>query len=162
MVSDAWKTYNASAPAGQFARETISLFHAGFSQDWHFTRYPSSFSAFVRSASVTFDHHPFKLRWPSNDTSGRVELQIDFFNTGADFVAEVQSAHATPETPIEVELNAYLETGGASDIDAIVLSGTRVSMTPTNVTLLATKADVLNKKWPVNIYRPSFFPGLVR
>ncbi|MAN46769.1 MAG: DUF1833 domain-containing protein [Alphaproteobacteria bacterium] len=155
--------YYASAPAGEIAREGLSLFHSAFSQTWHFTNFPVEFSANVRGGSVDFLTHPFRFREPDSSTTGKIEVLVDIFNSGPDFIAELQAAAADASDRIEMEYNVYLEAGaGAERTILLDVQAVSPSQSSGSATIRAVGANVLNSQYPRKYYRTSKFPGLRR
>ncbi len=162
-MSERWEKYNASAPAGELQRETISLFHPELPQDYHFTTWKGGFTGNVRSSSVTFVEHPFNAKLPEASTSGRNEIQIDLFNSGPAFVSAIKAIKADVTTPIDMEYNVYFEAD-TDGVDAArrIMSGVRVGFNVQAVSIYGTWLDFLNKKFPRQIFSPTKFRGLVR
>lgn len=156
------KKYNAAAPAGEIARETISLFHPEFTQDWHFTRHPVSFTGVVNGETVTFQPYPFDVTLPDRSATGRQEMQLTLFNSGPAFMAELQAAAGDRETPIDAQYNVYFSGDAASHIVPVSLKIAAFSLDSRNATGEATRFDTLNRPFPGIVYRGDQFPGLVR
>jgi len=161
--SERLKKYYASAPAGEIAREGLSLFHSAFSQTWHFTNYPEAFSANVRGGSVNFLIHPFTFREPGASTTGKLEVLVDIYNSGRDFIAELQAAAADASNRIEMEYNVYLDPGTDAEKTLLLdVQAVSPSQDTSSATLRAVGANVLNSPYPRIYYRTSKFPGLRR
>ena len=155
------RKYYASAPAGEIARETISLTHSAFSQDWHLTNFQEAFSANVDSVEVDFIIHPFTFREPEDSTTGRVEVQVDIFNTGPTFVAELQAAASDATETIQLVYGVYLEA--ESDPErTFTLEVQSVALGTNSITARAVGPNVLDGRYPNKFYRTSKFPGLRR
>lgn len=163
--SERLKKHNASATSqynGQ-KRECVSLFHSSFSQDWHLTTWNGgSFDANVRSESVTFIPHPFRFRLPDDTASGRFDMEVDFFNDAGTFMSELRAAASDATERVQLEYNVFLAAEEDSDISPLVLEVIRAPFTSTNCTILATRANIQNRKFPYMVYRPELFPGLKR
>lgn len=155
------KRYYASAPAGEYARETISLTHSGFSQDWHLTTYQEPFSANVDGVSVDFLLHPFVFREPEDATTGRFEVLVDIFNTGPAFVAELQAASADATERIQLVYGVYMDAETDPE-RTYELEIATVGLGSNSITAKAVRANVLNAKYPRDFYRTGKFPGLRR
>lgn len=163
MSDERWMKYNASAPVGELKRETLSIFHPELSQDWHFTIWPEEFSANVRGVEVDFLCHPFTASLPESGTSGRHEIEVTLFNTGREFVREIKRIKADVTTPIDIEYNQFFEpeTDGI-DKARRVMAGTSVPFDTSNVTIVGTWLNFLNRRFLKDIYSTTLFPGLDR
>lgn len=156
------KKYRASAPVGEIARETVSLSHSAFSQDWHFTTYPTAFSGVVGGQTVQFEPYPFEVDLPEISASGRQEMTVSLFMSGPAFVAELQAAAAVPTEPIMAEFNAYLSGSTAAQISPVTLAISDITIDERNATCRASRPDTLNRSFPGIVYRVDAFPGLDR
>ncbi|QYJ00744.1 DUF1833 domain-containing protein [Thalassovita mediterranea] len=153
--------YNASAPAGEVLRETLTLTHSAFSQDWHLTNFQSPFSANVGGVAVDFLLHPFTFRRPEDSTSGRFEVQADIFNTGPVFIDQLQAAAAVATERIQLIYGAYLDAGTDPE-ETFTLEVSGAAPGSNAVTVKAVIANMLNGKYPRDFYRSDKFPGLRR
>jgi len=162
LPTDRYKKYRASAPVGEIARETVSLSHSAFAATYHFTTYPSAFTGIVQGSAVTFQPYPFEIDLPEASASGRQDMTIKLFMSGAEFAAQLQAAAAVPTEPIMAEFNAYLPLDTASQIAPITLAINEITIDQSNATCRASRPDTLNRAFPGLQYRAEQFPGLVR
>lgn len=159
MATDRLKKWRASAPADEVQLDCLTLTHPAFSQDWHFTNNDQAFSAIIDGRIVNTIVHPFKAKLPDIGTSGRQDLQIDIFNSGPQFVAELQAAAAQPTVQIACAYHVFFETYTDPE-ETISLAITSVAITPKAASATARWADPLNRKFPSLFYRTDFFEGI--
>lgn len=160
MATDRLKKWRASAPAGEVQLDCLTLKHPAFSQDWHFTNNDQGFDAIIDGQSITTLVHPFKAKLPDIDTTGRQDLQLDIFNSGPQFVAELQAA-AQATVQIDCAYHVFFEPDTSPE-ETITLALTSVAITPKAASATARWADPLNRKFPSLFYRTDTFPGLSR
>lgn len=161
-LTDRQRRLYASAPKGEVGRCGLSLTHPGFTRAWHLTNQPRGFTGRVGGALVTFEVHPFRLVRPEIGTSGKVDLKLDIYNSGAVFSSEFLRAAAMPHVPVRAEVNDYLPGDTESQIEPIILSLLSISVTPSSCSGVASSVDFLNREFPRQSYTLSAFPGLDR
>ncbi|PHR83096.1 DUF1833 family protein [Henriciella sp.] len=160
-ATDRTKRWRASATSGDIARETVSLFHPGFSQDWHLTTWHEPFAGNVRGEEVTFTPHPFELQRPATTSSGRYEMQLNLFSTQT-LIAEINAVTVTRTQAIECEFNQYFEAETDSEMTFGPLEITKIAGMSRGVSCTGTWLDFLNLGFPRTLYTPVLFPGLSR
>lgn len=159
------KRYYASAPAGEVMRETVSLYHPQFSQDWHLTSDSVGFSADLGDGSVvTFTPAPFKVKLPPRDGSSAQSLTFSLANLGESIMAELAAMTADMATDIRLEFRGYLDTGASATPDEgpLVLSLREIEVTPTQINGNATSVPLFATSVPRLTYTRQAFPGLSR
>lgn len=161
-LTDRQRRYYASAPAGEVQQHCLSLFHSEFSHAHHLTTWTRPFSAYVRGVLVDFIFHPFTVDLPARNGNGQQDLEISAFIGDDAFIAEMQAATLTATTPIIVEYNRYFPDDPAAQDAPISLSASSLSISGATVSLRASRADLLNRSFPRELFRPAAWPGLVR
>lgn len=162
MVSDRLKTYRASAPADEEGRICLSLTHSAFSEDYHFTPFKGGFTGLIGGVSTDFEEYPVSPpRLPPKNTSGRYDMEVDLWNSGPAFVAELQAAAAVPDEQIEVTYRLYLDAGAEPE-EELTFSVTSVALLDEAVTAQSSRGDILNKLFPSLRYGTDTFVGVSR
>jgi len=107
---------------------------------------------------------PFTLKLPAKDDSGRQDLRVVIGNVGRQILQPViNAAAAIPPTPISVTYRVYIDT--PSTPPASTPMNFSIFEVPANnqtLTAVASRADVLNRGFPKDVYRLDEFPGLDR
>ena len=160
-ASDRLKKWRASATAGDIARETVSLFHSGFSQDWHLTTWQGGFVGNVRGEEVTFIEHPFELERPPTTTNGRYEMKLNLFNTQT-LIAEINAISVTRSQAIECEFNQYFDAETDPEQTFGPMELTKIAGMNRGVSCTGTWLDFLNLGFPRMLYTTVLLPGLSR
>lgn len=163
-VSEEMQRLYASAPTGELILETLELAHPLFAQTHYVTNAAEPFTATLETLeTVTFETLPFAARQPNSDGTGNQELGLVIDNVDREIIEELERAIADPTQRIAVTYRAF----ASSDLTApgstpIALSISEVSAGLTTVEASASRADVLNRKFPAVLYEIGQFPGLDR
>lgn len=120
------------------------------------------------SISAPFVPVPFSVVLPMRDDSGTQEMSIAISNIGLNAQNSLNLAIQTPEEPIKIRYTIYIipkEPSG--DLEPqydplLTLTMTDITVALDVVTATATRSDVLNLHFPLELYRPEYFPGLSR
>jgi hypothetical protein len=169
MISEALKRIYSSAPEGVRYVETISLWHPNFKQEYWLTNdindgiNPWRFLV-EDNTPRTFEYIPFELTMPDSGAQGRQDLEIAIGNIGRELMDELEAAVKNPEHPIRCTYRVYLNSNmkRPENEPPMELSITDIDVELLTVTAVATRADVLNKPFPTEVYRLDMFPGLNR
>lgn len=121
------------------------------------------FTGTVLGESYNFLMVPFKISIPPKDNSGRQDLSLvisNIFNQGKVFI---DSAITQPDEAILIRYTVFIEGNSTPEYDPpLELTMTDIAITDEVLTAVATRSDILNLKFPREVYRPDFFPGLNR
>ncbi|MGA1372888.1 MAG: DUF1833 family protein [Pseudomonadales bacterium] len=164
-ISAALKEIYASAPTTQRYVETLSFSHSLFPQTYHLTNDNKSWDFFLETGDlVTFQAMPFRLVLPTVDKGGNQDMSLTLANIGRDLVDPLEAAIAKPGEPIRCVYRVYLDIDASSPQNSPPLSLviTSVNVNRQAVSAVATRADVLNRAFPYNVYRFDNYPGLRR
>lgn len=145
--------------------------------DWH--------NAFVLShpsagAAYLIDHHteleglvdnfpqlfrpvPSQIVLPARDDGGTQELSVVWCGIEDEARTFLDAAIADGTQPIRVRYSVYIEGNAAPQIDPwIELTLTSIAVSRESVAAVATRADILNRRFPTEVYRVDRYPGLRR
>jgi len=161
-LSDAIKEAFAVAPVTKVIYDTLEIRQA--------TVQPSIF--LVRSHQVlqavdengvtrTFIPVGFSITLPPETKDGFRSLSIAIDNIGGSVVQFIQKALSS-QVPVEVIYRPYLsdDLSRPAMNPPLVLYLTDIQITPTQVTGRATFMDVVNRRFPSELYTRARFPGL--
>lgn len=124
---------------------------------------PEPMQGIIDRSLQTFLPVPFDAKLPSRDGEGQQDLQIAVCNVGAEMSAAIEAAITQPEIAIRCRYTVYIVGDTAPQYDPpFELSLTDVVLTESQLTGTATRADVINRRFPSVLYRPSTYPGLSR
>lgn len=164
-ISAALKRIYASAPHGQRYVETLELAHPSFAQTYYLT---NDFEEWVfqdeGATPHVFQRVPFTLKLPKHDGEGRQDLQVAISNIGRELIDQIELAIQAPRSPIKCVYRVYLNTANSTPQNnpPLELSILTLDVNTEAVTATATRSDILNKRFPADVYRIDNFPGLNR
>lgn len=164
LSDDLIKVY-ASAPGGRRYIETLEFSHPLFSQAHFLAADYTVWNFLLEDGSPQqFEAVPFTVKLPDSTTSGNQSLQFAVGNVGRLLADELEAAIMNPRTPIKCVYRVYLDIPNtAPQNDPVLsLSVTSVNVTDQTVSAEATHVDVLNRRFPFEVYTTSMFPGLLR
>lgn len=125
----------------------------------HSEPYEGLFNGFME----TFQPVPTKIVLPTKDDSGRQDLGIAFCGIGREAKAFLDAAVSNPLVPITVSFSIFILGSTAAQIDPWVeFFLTDISITTSVVTATASRADIINRQFPTEVYRLDTYPGLRR
>ncbi len=125
--------------------------------------YPQEHYGNVNGFTHLFRPVPSQVVQPTRNDSGRQDLSIIWCGIQGEALAFLDQAAADREHPITCLYSIFLEGSPEPQIDPwMELSLTNISVTKEAVTAIATRADVLNRIFPREVYRVDRFPGLRR
>lgn len=158
----------ASAPHLQVPLWGLTLSHSLFStgdhSHWLINR-PESMALTLEDTTVqTYDPSYFEIMLPKMDGSGQQDAQIGLQNVDRVIMDELELAAGDPSERIAVTLRLFLEdepTAGPQNVP-LRLSFSSVQATAQMVTGVAGRPDVLNRPFPLEVYRIDRWPGLDR
>lgn len=168
-LSQAIKEAYASAPNTDVAYHTLEIYHPSFTTPIRVVRDFVDLSAKLEASAprdastyVTFVGYAFDIVLPEVSTTGVPTLQITIDNVARDIMSGLEQA-ITTSTPITVIYRMFL----SSDLTApqnnppMTLTIISISADVFKVTATATFGDLVNKKFPSQVYNIETFPGLV-
>lgn len=168
MTPDLKRVY-ASAPFDRNCVDTLELAHPLFPQTYFLTSDVQAWQFLLNAGdsplgAVTFLPVPFKLVRPTLDGKGQQDLQLVIDNVGREAMDAIEAAAANPTINIGVTLRTYLDVplSPPQFYSPLVLALQSVVITVDSIVGTATRADVLNKSFPSELYRVDLFPGLNR
>lgn len=148
--------------AGDWWLETLSFTHPEI-PDQHVTNQPTGFSATLETAeTVFFRPLAFAVLEPRRDDAGRMELTVNIDNVGAELMAVIEAAQLQATAPPALTRRIFLASNRDEPARVTPLSVLSASCTDAVVALRASRADVLNRRYPSLLYRGDLYPGLVR
>jgi Domain of unknown function (DUF1833) len=106
----------------------------------------------------------FEIVLPKMDGAGQQDAQVSLQNVDRIIVDELELANADPSERIQVTVRLFLEddpTAGPQNVP-LRLSFSQVHATSQVVTGTAGRPDVLNRPFPLEVYRIDRWPGLDR
>jgi hypothetical protein len=157
----------ASAPSTRRYIETLELSHPLFDQVYYLTNDPQAwqFQIDAGDAALTvFRPVPFLVQLPTQDGKGQQDLQIVIDNVGREIMDAIEAAAADPSVNITVTYRVFLDIANSlpQNDPPLVLALPSIVVGMASVTGTATRADVLNRPFPSEVYRVDSFPGLNR
>lgn len=164
-ISQALKEIYASAPATQRYVETLAFSHSLFPQSYYMTNDNQSWQFLLETGEAkTFVAMPFAVVLPTLDGRGNQDLALTLANIGRDLVNPIEAAIAKPSEPIRCVYRVYVDTALTTPQSdpPLQLTITGIEVTRDSVSAAATRADILNRAFPFNMYTYPIFPGLRR
>lgn len=153
--------------------EAIIISHSTFST-LYLCNTDEGFTALVPSVdgsssiSASFVPVPFSITLPRRDESGRQEMAIAISNILLNAQTVLTTAIEKASEPIMIRYTVYIIPEVSSgDLlpqydPPIELTMTDINVTIETITATATRSDILNLQFPVELYRSEKYPGLNR
>ena len=161
-LTEAIKEAYALAPSNIVVIETLELTHPSVGGSLYMVqdRVPLTLTL-ETGKSVEFEPVPFRFTLPSAGENGRQELRLAIDNIDRRVSDFVNQAKDYPE-PVKVIYRPYLSNDFTKPQmnPPLSLSLQQISMTVVEVSGRATFADILNKKFPSELYTRRRFPSL--
>lgn len=166
-ISDELRRIYASAPSDRHYVETLELAHPLFPQTYYVANDVRAWAFKLTAAaptSTTFQPVRFAVTLPAMDARGQQDLQMAIDNVGREAMDAIEAAAADPTKHIAVTYRVYLDLADSvPQIDPpLVLALQSIIVTNDAITGTATRADVLNRPFPSELYRADTYPGLDR
>lgn len=152
--------------------ETLEFSHSAFSvvdgsksrflvndfDEWQFRLDKTS------ATTQTFKALPFMVKLPKQDDGGLHEFSVSLANPGRPLMSDLESALTASNEGIACIYRVYLDTlGSFPELDPPIRSTiTDVVATLNDVTITATRFNVLGRQFPSEVYSVNKFPGLLR
>lgn len=161
-LSDAIKEAYATAPSNEAIFETIQISHVSIAEPIYLVRNRVDLELTLETSEVvTFTGCGFGMSLPQKSDNGLQELSIAIDNTDrriSDFMAEAKNF----VVPVELTYRPYLQSDTTQpQMDPpLVLYLSDVKIGLFDVTAKASFADIINKKYPSEIYTRKRFPSL--
>lgn len=115
------------------------------------------------STTQTFLPVPFSIILPKRDESGTQEMSVAISNIGLQAQTALNDAIKKPREPIKLRYTIYILGDENPQYDPFLsLTMTDITVALDVVTATATRSDILNLKFPNELYRTEAFPGLNR
>lgn len=145
--------------------ETLEISHV----DWPITQYlvndDQSWQFQLENGTPKiFRAIPFTVQLPVKNTEGRQDLSIIIANAGREMMEMVETAAKRPNFPLQVNFRVYLDNPNSKPMNDPPLRLDIGEVTADNytITAIASRFEMLNRKWPTVLYTADTFPGLVR
>lgn len=161
-LSEALKEAYASAPSNVAVLETLEISHPSIGGTIYIVKNREDLTLTLEDESDhLFEACAFRMSLPASGDSGLQSLTIaidnvdrrvsDFLNTAKDY-----------QTPVTVKYRPYLSNDYTTpQIETpLVLYLTDISVNVMEVTGKASFADLLNKKFPTELYTRARFPSI--
>jgi hypothetical protein len=158
--------HNSSAPSDRRYIDTLQLSHPLFPVEYFITNdvQPWQFLLAAGGPLQLFLPVPFQVTRPTSDGKGQQDMEVQLDNIGREAMDAIEAASANPTVNITVTLRTYLDIAlSAPQHDPpIVLAMQSITIDAGAISGTATRADVLNRPFPTDLYRTDNFPGLNR
>lgn len=162
-LTDAIKEAYASCPLQRVVLETLEIRQLTVQPSIFLVRSRKPFQASDEDGFPrNFLPSGFSITLPSEDDQGFRSLNVTIDNVGREVSDFITLAKGSPNVPVAVVYRPYLsdDTSGPQMNPPLILYLTQVAITATSVQGTATFMDVVNKKWPTELYVTTRFPGL--
>lgn len=152
----------ASAPSHVAILETLEISHPAVGGTIYLVKNSEDLTMKLENGtSVLFEAAGFRMTLPAVTEDGLQELRIAIDNVDrriSDFLDQAKNSTETVKVKYRPYLSTDLETPQMNP--PLELNLTDVSVTVFEVTARATFADIINKKFPSDIYTRARFPSL--
>lgn len=158
----AYREALACAPPGAVMINTIELRHDSIEGSLFLAQSKEDLELTLETGQVvTFEAVPFRLTLPKKSPEGLQELGIAIDNVDRR-ISDFCALASTFTTPVEVLYRPFLlDDPTTPQMDPpLSLFLKSVSITATEVSGRASYADIINKKFPRDLYTRKRFPGL--
>jgi hypothetical protein len=144
-------------------RHAFVLTHATMADPVYLIDDTQLFEGIVDGHVREFQPVPMDLRLPSRDNDGRQDLTVTWCGIADPAKTFLDTAITDGLSPISCRHTIFILGNQNPQIDPwIEYYFSQVSITREAVSATASRADILNRKFPTQMYRFSRFPGLRR
>lgn len=166
-LSSGLRRVYASAPSDRRYIETLELWHPLFPRRYFIVNdvYAWQFLLAAGSPSATpFVPVPFYVVQPTIDGKGQQDLQIQIDNVGREAMDAIEAASQNPSINISTVFRVYLDVPNTAPQNdpPLALALSSITINAGAIIGTATRADLLNRPFPTDLYRVDLFPGLNR
>lgn len=153
-----------AAPQDEMWIDVIELSHPNWPQSYVLVNWPDALQVTFETGRVTTAQPlSFQIDLPDAGTDGRQDMQLSMDNVGATMWGALELAQQRPDFPINLIWRAYTTKQlAAPQAIPVELSVTNVTATKSVISLVASRTDIINRKWPRVFYRAERWPGLAR
>lgn len=110
-----------------------------------------------------FEPVPVKLTPVSNDDTGRQEMAIIFGGIGLEAKDFLDTAYTDATEPVTMRYSVFILGDTTAQIDPwISFYFTDIQVGTNFASGKATRADIINRRFPTEVYKVTKFPGLRR
>lgn len=166
MISAELKRVYASAPSENRYLETLELSHPLFPATFWLVNDDRAWRFALAAGGPLQSFQPVRFTAvpPTSDGKGQQDLTLVLDNVGREAMDAIEAAAANPSINIAVIYRVYLdiEDSEPQNVPPLVLALQSVKVTFEAIAGTATRADVLNRAWPSELYRVDLHPGLNR
>lgn len=168
-LSAAIKEAYASAPSNAVIHHTLEIYHPAFSVPIRVVRDQVDLAATLeatapRDAStlVTFVAFAFDIVPPDVQSSAMPSCVIEIDNVSRDILAQIEAATGSTDL-ITVIYRQFLSTdlSGPENDPPLTLTVLAISANVFRIRATCGFGDLVNKKFPSNLYTAEQFPGLI-
>jgi len=152
----------ASCPSAEVTLETLEIRQSGVQEPIYIVRDRVELVAKDEDGNtLTFRPCGFQFALPSQNEDGFRSMSIAVDNIGREVSSFIKTALSS-RVPVEVVYRPYLSSDleGPQMIPPLVLYLTDITVTVTQVQAQATFLNLVNKKFPLDLYTRSRFPNL--
>lgn len=161
-LEDAIKEAYASCPTSKVVLETLEIRQTGVQSPIFIVKSRQTLTALDENgASRTFRPCGFQITLPPQNEEGFRSLNVAVDNVGRE-ISDFVSAAMSENVPVEVVYRPYLSddlTRPQMD-PPLVLFLKELQITASQVTARATFMDLVNRKFPSDLYTRARFPSL--
>lgn len=152
------ETYASVGPARVL--ETLELNHPTFASSFKIVRDHVQLIAGLENGgpTVTFEPFSFNVVQPKKSTQGTQSLQITIDNVSREIIQLIEDTQDGSGVPINVVYRIYLstETDEPQNDPPLQFTFTNISVNKTQVSGVANRSEVINRKFPSIVYDRRF------
>lgn len=132
-------------------------------QPYYLIDFTDQYEGLVDGFPQLFSPVPVQITKPKIDDTGSQEMSIIWCGISGEAKEFLDLAITRPDCPILCRYSIYILGDRNPQLDPwLELSLTNITMTLEAVSATATRADILNRSFPTEVYRLDRFPGLRR
>ena len=161
-LSDAIKEAYATAPSALIVLNTLEIRHESIATPFYLIQAQQNMMLTLGNGQVVeFLALPFDLTLPKAGDDGLQELNITIDNVDLQ-ISDFLKKASTFASPVEILFSPYLSNDLTTPqmVPPLRLFMKDASITTTEISVRATMADLINKKFPRELYTRERFPGL--
>lgn len=169
-LSEALQEAYASAPSDEIIYHTLEIYHPAFSVPIRVVRDAVDLTATLEasaprnpSTSVSFTAFSFDVVPPEVFATGMPSCVIEIDNVSREILSQVEAALSSTET-ISVIYRQFLSgnlAGGPENDPPLTLTVLSISADVYRIRATCGFADLVNKRFPREVYTAERFPGLI-
>ena len=164
-ISAALQRVYANPTAKDHFIETLEIAHPVWPAEFFITNWPEAFDGGIESGgTASFLSVPFQVVTPKRNTQGRQDMSVAIDNVGRVVMDALEEAIEDPTSPIDITWRVYLfsDLTQPQNNPPLKLTMTDVEVNNKQLVATASRADILNRPFPSEVYRTDQWPGLAR